>query len=359
MARNVSIGRILVTGGAGFVGSHLALGLKAAGAQRVVAFDNLKRRGAELNLHRLREGGVEFVHGDIRQPADLEAAGPADVILECSAEPSVLAGYGESPAYVVDTNLTGALHCFEYARRHEAAVLFLSTSRVYPMQTLRDLDYEETETRFELTDNQTVPGASPEGIAEDFPLAGVRSLYGATKLAAETMLAEFLDMYGLPGVINRCGIITGPWQMGKVDQGVVVLWAARHVYQRPLSYIGYGGTGKQVRDLLHAEDLFRLVHYQLENMDALSGRTFNVGGGREVSASLLELTALCQEITGAPIEVRREPEDRPADIPLYLSDTARVTEATGWTPQHSVFDTVEDICRWIWDHKEALRPILS
>jgi CDP-paratose 2-epimerase len=172
-------------------------------------------------------------------------------------------------------------------------------------------------------------------------------------------MREYLEMYGLRGIINRCGVLTGPWQMGKADQGVIVLWAARHIYGGALKYIGYGGAGKQVRDLLHVDDLLRLVLHQIAHLDALSGKTFNVGGGRGVSMSLLELTRLCQEITGSTIPIASEPENRAADIPLYLTDNRRITEATGWAPERNARETLEDVCRWITDHREALRPILS
>lgn len=351
---------ILVTGGAGFVGSCLALGLKARhGDARVTALDNLRRRGSELNMPRLKAAGVDFVHGDIRNPADLEEAGPFDLLLECSAEPSVLAGYGGSPKYVLETNLTGTLNCLEAARRCNGAIIFLSTSRVYPMAALRRLNYIEAETRLELAGEQPISGASAAGIAEDFPLEGSRSLYGATKLASELILTEYLEMYGIRGLVNRCGVLTGPWQMGKVDQGVVVLWAARHVFGGNLKYIGFGGTGKQVRDLLHVDDLLDLILRQIDQLEALSGQTFNVGGGRPVSASLRELTALCETFTGNTITIAGEPEERAADIPLYLTDHGKVTAATGWQPRHSVEDTVEEICRWIRDHRALLEPVLT
>jgi CDP-paratose 2-epimerase len=351
---------ILVTGGAGFVGSHLAIGLRREmGEVRVVALDNLKRRGAELNLPRLRAGGVKFVHGDIRSPEDLDEAGEMDLILECSAEPSVLAGYGGSTRYLVHTNLNGTVNCLEAARKHGAGIIFLSTSRVYPYAMINALSYSEEATRFVLNEPQRVPGASSRGISEDFPMAGTRSLYGATKLCSELILLEYLDMYGLKGIINRCGVITGPWQMGKVDQGVVVLWVARHIYGGALEYIGFGGQGKQVRDMLHVDDLLRLILHQIAHLDALSGQTFNVGGGIEVSASLLELTALCREFTGNTIPIGRSAEDRPADIRLYVTDNTRVTRTTGWRPERNVRSILTDIGAWIRDHCEALRPILA
>src|SRR5205823_4167681 len=143
----------------------------------------------------------------------------------------------------------------ELARRHRAYVLFLSTSRVYPVAGLRALALEELDTRFELAAAQPDPGASPHGIAETFALDGARTLYGSTKLAAELLIEEYRDAYDLRAVIDRCGVIAGPWQMGKVDQGVFTYWMLAHHFGRPLTYIGFGGSGKQVRDLLHVDDL--------------------------------------------------------------------------------------------------------
>ena len=184
---------------------------------RVIALDNLRRRGAELNVPRLRASGVEFVHGDVRVPADLELPDRVDCIIDCAAEPSALAGYTSAPAYVLGANLTGTLNALEIARRHDAAFIFLSSSRVYPYSTINRLNYVESNTRFELSAEQNVPGVSPAGFSESLPLPGLRSLYGATKLASELIVCEYLEMYGLVGVVNRCGVIAGPWQMGKID----------------------------------------------------------------------------------------------------------------------------------------------
>ncbi len=350
----------LLTGGAGFVGSNLAIRLKRDLGQsaRVVSLDNLKRRGSELNLPRLRQAGVEFVHGDIRSVEDLKSVGQADVILECSAEPSVLAGYGDSPNYVIQTNLLGTINCLEVARQWKSDFVFLSTSRVYPIATINNLKYKESDTRFELAPQQSVPGVSPNGFSEELPLDGVRSLYGATKLASELIIREYLDMYGLRGVINRCGVISGPWQMGKVDQGVVVLWVANHIFGKPLSYIGFGGNGKQVRDVLHIDDLYDLLTIQLRDLDKHNGKIYNAGGGVKSSVSLQELTRLCQEVTGKTITIKSVPENRPADIRCYLTDNANVTKATGWKPNRDCRQLVSDVADWISSNKETLQPIL-
>jgi CDP-paratose 2-epimerase len=351
---------ILVTGGAGFIGSYVALALKGAYPRaRVVALDNLVRRGSELNVPRLAAGGVEFVKGDVRSPDDLDGVTGGDLMVECSAEPSVMAGYGDSPEYVIQTNLVGALHCFEWARKCGAGIVFLSTSRVYPLAALNGIMLEEEGARFALAKDQHLDGVSSLGVAEDFPIAGPRSLYGGTKLASEIIMAEYLAMYDIIGVINRCGVVAGPWQMGKIDQGIVGFWLARHIYGESLQYIGFGGEGKQVRDILHVEDLCRLLLHQIENLGALTGETFNVGGGAAVSASLCELTAICEEETGANIDIASVPETRPADVPLYITDNTKVTERTGWTPERMLRDVVGDTASWIAAHKEELRPILS
>jgi CDP-paratose 2-epimerase len=325
----------------------------------VVALDNLKRRGSELTLRRLREHGVEFVHGDIRSPADLDSVGATELVVECSAEPSALAGYGESPRYVLDTNLGGTINCLEYARKHGSGFIFLSSSRVYPIAPLCGLAVRETETRLELLDEQPLPGAGAAGISEDFTLTGRRTLYGATKLASELILQEYIGMYGLRGVVNRCGVLTGPWQMGKVDQGVVVLWAAKHFYEKHLTYIGYGGTGKQVRDLLHIDDLLDLVLHQIRHLRELNGRTFNVGGGREVSVSLLELTELCAKLTGHRVPIGSDPETREGDVPIYITDTTAVRDACGWRPQRSVEAIMTDVVEWIAANRDMLEPVLA
>lgn len=349
---------ILVTGGAGFAGSTLCKALRRAfpGA-RITAFDNLRRRGAEWNLPGLKQGRVEFVHGDVRHPGDLEALTP-DLVIECSAEPSAQAGYDGSPDYVVQTNLLGCYHCLELARRTGAAFLFLSTSRVYPYGPLNGLKFIETETRFELSGEQEVEGVSAAGVSEAFPLGGARSIYGMTKLAAELMVEEYRDAYGIRTVVNRFGLLTGPGQMAKSDQGVIALWVLAHLLDRPLKYIGFGGTGKQVRDFLHVDDFCALVVDQVQHLDRYEGRVWNAGGGRDYSLSLLELTRVCEEVTGRKIAIGTDPANRPADVRIYLTDASAVRAVNGWRPRLDAVATVTDIALWVTSNREAVRELL-
>jgi CDP-paratose 2-epimerase len=352
--------RVLVTGGAGFIGASLAVSLAERHPNwEIVAFDNLKRRGSELNLRRLREAGVAFVHGDVRVQSDFLDLEPVHGIVECSAEPSVMAGTDGSPDYVVQSNLIGAYNCLELARRDNAHFVFLSTSRVYPVAAQEQLAYEEVETRFELAAMQPIPGASEAGISEQFPLEGARTMYGATKLSAELLIAEYADMYGLRTAVNRFGVVAGPWQMGKVDQGVFTHWMLSFYFRRPLAYFGYGGTGKQVRDLIHVDDLVDLVDEQLQDPEHWAGCTFNVGGGRPGSLSLRETTDLCRELTGVDMKVGSVKENRPGDVRIYLSDCSALFGHTEWRPQRTPRNVLEDIYDWVNANERDLRETIA
>ncbi len=351
---------MLITGGAGFVGANLAVALAERHPDwELTAFDNLHRPGSALNLPRLERAGVAFIQGDVREPTGLQRVGAIDALVECSAEPSALVGMSGDTSYPFETNLVGAYNCLELARRDGARFLFLSTSRVYPYRALSALALERTEDRFEIARDQSLPGVSAAGISEDFPLDGPRTLYGATKLAAELLIAEYAANFGIATVVDRCGVIAGPWQMGKVDQGVFTYWLLAHHYGRPLTYIGYGGTGHQVRDLLHVADLVELVDRQLRDPAAWDGFVGNVGGGRDCSLSLRETTELCRELTGNEVPISAGTEGRPGDVPLYLSDCSRLFEATDWRPARSPREVLTEILAWVEENEAAVAASLG
>jgi CDP-paratose 2-epimerase len=346
--------KILITGGAGFIGSNLALAIKRqwAGAN-VVCLDNLYRHGSEMNPPRLREEGVDFVRGDVRSPESFPA-GPFDFLIESSAEPSVLAGHNGSPDYLFHTNLIGLYNCLEKARAWQSGVVFLSTSRVYPIARLEAHPWREADTRFEWQDDGT-KGISSRGVSEEIDMRGARSLYGFTKYAGEQLIDEYCTAYGLRAVIDRCGVIAGPWQFGKVDQGVVALWVLAHHFKTPLSYIGYGGAGKQVRDFLHVDDLCALVCEQIERFESWKGWLGNVSGGRSNSASLCELTNLCCEVTGREIPISSNPETRPSDLRIFIGDCSQLFARTNWRPRRTIGDIVKDTATWASRHEKELR----
>jgi len=333
----VQSGRILVTGGAGFVGSSVAIALaeRDPGAQ-VVAFDNLSRRGSEVNLARLAAAGVTFVEGDLHEKPQVLALDPVDALVECSAEQS---------------SLMSVYHCLELARRDGAQVVFISTSRVYPLRHLRAIELHETERRFEIAEEQELPGVSPAGISEEFPLWGVRTQTGAGRLAGEHLLEDYVEGYGLRGVINRFGVIAGP-----PGHGVFTRWMAAHYFKRPLAYVGFGGSGKQVRDLVHIDDVTELIAMQLAEPDRWSGHVGNAGGGPEISLSLQETTELCAEITGNRVDIeRRSGEEQPGDVPVYISDSSLLYSRTNWRTRRDAQAILGDVFEWIRSNEAAVR----
>jgi CDP-paratose 2-epimerase len=352
--------RILITGGAGFVGASLARQFVAGTGAEVVAFDNLRRRGSELNLKVFRDLGIRFVHGDIRNFADLLAAGSGfDLFIDASAEPSVHSGVGEDPEYVVQTNLLGSFNCLKFARDNAKEFTFLSTSRVYSIAPLREIAVVEEPKRFAMKTEQTLSGVSPAGISEAFRTDSPRSLYGATKLSSEYLVQEFTAAYGLNTTIYRCGVIAGPGQFGRIDQGFCARWVAHHYFQKPLEYMGFGGKGKQVRDLLHPSDLFDLINRHRQVADRKAGSVYNVGGGREISVSLVELTEVCRRVVGKTVPVGQRPETALVDIPLFICDCTRISSEVAWRPVRGVDVIVADIFNWIRENETDLRPIFN
>jgi CDP-paratose 2-epimerase len=349
--------RCLITGGAGFVGSRLALLLAADGVE-VIVMDNLKRRGSELNLPELKSAGVVFFHGDVRNPADFSVLPSVDLLIDASAEPSVHAGSSGTPDYVVHTNLLGTYHMLEWARQNDAAFLLLSTSRVYPIAHLEKCAYQEKSSRFTWC-GPFSSGVSEKGISESFPLDGPRSLYGTSKLCSEHLLEEYVHMFGMKGVINRCGILAGAHQMGKVDQGVVALWCARHLFGGSLAYHGYGGLGKQVRDMLHVSDLYRLIQSQWHGVNHWKAEVYNVGGGVDFSVSLKELTQLCCETTGKAVTMGSKPETSPLDLRCYITDSTKAMTEFNWEPKVSPRAIVEEIVNWLKGQPEKLKPLFA
>ena len=350
--------RVLITGGAGFVGSSIALALGESNAFHVTVLDNLRRRGSELNLDLFSKRGIDFIHGDIRIREDLEQlSGNFDLMVEASAEPSVSASQAGSPAYTVATNLSGTANCLEFARGHVGRLLFLSTSRVYSISSLRQIRLEEAPSRYEISPGQVLQGVSADGINEGFPTKLSRSLYGTTKLASEMLIQEYVESYKLEALINRCGVIAGPGQFGRIDQGVFALWVANHYFGSPLRYTGFGGKGKQVRDLLHPLDLIALIRKQLEFSGKWQAQIFNIGGGMEVSVSMLEMTDVCRRIVGRTVPIGAEEETAPWDVPLYVTDYRNASAEFSWKPKKSVADIVTETANWIRANEQALKPV--
>lgn len=337
--------RILITGGCGFVGSSLAFGLKAKYPDyHIMSMDNLHRKGSELNIPMLEHAGIEFFKGDVRDYKDFENL-EYDLLIEASAEPSVMAGLNSDAAYLIETNFNGLFNCVRSCMEREAKIIFTSTSRVFPMSVINSLEYIEEETRYTLKDGI--------GFGENLSKEGTRSLYGMSKYAGELLLNEYGEMFGLKYIINRCGLLAGKGQFGKTDQGVITHWAASYIYNKPLSIFG---NGKQVRDVLNVRDLFRLIDMQIHGFDKFCEQTFNVGGGLKNSLSLIELDSLCKKyVNDKDVPFLAE---RMLDLKYYVTDNTKI-EKLGWSPVFSAEDTLAEIIGWLSENREDLRWIFA
>lgn len=344
--------RILITGGCGFVGGRLALMIKDKyPSYAITCLDNLYRKGSEINIPVLQYSGITFVRGDVRTFEDIDAI-DYDLLIEASAEPSVTAGLTGDDKYLVDTNFNGLFNCVRSAVKKQAKIIFLSTSRIFPMSVINSLDYDQSSTRYSLLDSG-IKGATEKGLSEELCKEGTRSLYGFSKYAGELLISEYQEMFGLKAVINRCGLIAGEGQFGKTDQGVITHWAASYIYDKPLSIFG---SGRQVRDVLNVKDLFRLIDMQMHDFNKFSGEIFNVGGGMKSSLSISELDLLCKKMIKAK-DVPVLPE-RALDIKYYVTDNTKIA-GYGWTPQITAMETLAEIIRWLNENKEDLRWIFA
>jgi CDP-paratose 2-epimerase len=350
--------KILITGVAGFVGSRLAQFLKTHLSNiELIGIDNLSRRGSETNLSLLKELGVKFIHGDIRVKDDVEDLPDTDWMLDCAANPSVLAGINGGTSQLVQHNLTGTLHLLEKCRKSKAGFILLSTSRVYGINELNALPLKAAANRFELDSTQALPyGFTAQGVTESFPTTAPVSLYGATKLASEVMALEYALTFNFPIWINRCGVIAGPGQFGKIDQGIFSFWIYNWMLGKPLDFIGYGGEGKQVRDLMHPEDLGLLLLKQLTfgQNDGSKPSILNAGGGLASSYSLKELNDYCAQHFGQPKTIGSEKDTRPFDLPYYVTDNSLAMKHWDWCPIKTREQILKEIASWAKEYKEKI-----
>src|ERR1041385_1770000 len=342
--------RILITGACGFVGSTLAFGLKEGWPEwELVGFDNLVRAGSETNRAELRRRGIKLVHGDIRAASDLESLPRCDWILDAAANPSVLAGIDgkTSSRQLIEHNLAGTVNLLELARQWHGGFLMLSTSRVYSIRELAAIPVEMKGDRFVPRSGAKTVGLDKHGVAEDFSTEPPLSLYGSSKRASEILACEYAEAFGVPVFINRCGVLAGAGQFGRIDQGIFSFWIHSWRAKRPLKYIGFGGTGGQVRDCLHARDLLPLVAKQFQKPNATQPRIVNAGGGLEQSASLRQLSDWCARRFG-PLNVAAEKATRKFDVPWLVLDSTLAGKSWNWKPQTSL----EDIWNEIAEHAE-------
>ncbi|MGY3211757.1 NAD-dependent epimerase/dehydratase family protein [Mucilaginibacter sp. HD30] len=339
--------KILITGICGFVGSSIAKELlKDNPGAEIFGVDNFSRSGSWINKPILESIGIEIYHADVRQASDLQVLPRADWVIDAAANPSVLAGVDgkTSTLQLIENNLFGTINLLEYCKKHTAGFILLSTSRVYSIPPLASLKVKTVNGGYVPDENQHfVTGLSGAGVSENFSTASPISLYGCTKLSSEQLALEYGITFGFPVWINRCGVMAGAGQFGHPGQGIFAYWIHSFKEQKELKYIGFNGTGSQVRDCLHPKDLIPLFKKQfMEALLSTQPRIINISGGIENSMSLAQLTHWCVKRYGEK-QIISSNTERPFDIPWMVLDYSNAKKTWDWAPKTSITEICEEI----------------
>lgn len=336
--------RILITGGCGFLGSNLAAEAIRRGDELTVC-DNLGRSGSAANLAWLRaQGAFTFVHGDIRNANDIDrlvAAARPDAVFHVAGQVAMTTSLSD-PRRDFEINALGTFNVLEAVRAHApgATVIYSSTNKVYG--DLLQFTYDEQPLRMTVRER-------PDGFDEETPLS-FHSPYGCSKGAADQYLLDWHRMFGLRTVVFRHSSMYGGRQFATADQGWIGWFCAQAAAQErgATEPFTISGHGKQVRDVLHAEDMVRLYFAAVDHIDAAAGQAFNIGGGMPNSLSLLELFRHLDAITGKALRWRHLPP-RSSDQLVFVADLAKARRLLDWTPQVGVEDGLRRMMEWVRD----------
>ena len=336
--------KILITGGCGFVGSNLALFLKKKGFS-VHTLDNLTRKGSTYNSNLLKKQKIKNYKINISNIKKIKSLPKYDLILDCCAEAAVEISKNDFDK-VINTNLIGTINILKKSKNDKSKIIFISSSRIYPLEEMNKIiKNKNLKSKIKIS----------KMFSEKDKIIGPKTIYGLTKLCSEMLIEEFSYAYKLKYLINRCGVISGPLQFGKQDQGFVSLWIWRHLNKKKLSYIGYGGYGNQIRDVLHIDDLSELILLQIKNINKINNKLFTVGGSKTSYTSLSQLTKLCQKITGNKIKMGKVSKTSSYDIPYYLSDNTHVSNTYKWKPKRNINQVVMDTFLWLKKNKPIIK----
>jgi CDP-paratose 2-epimerase len=342
--------KILITGGCGFVGSNLCVFIKKnISKAKVYSLDNLYRKGSILNQKRLKSYGVKNFKIDIKDNLKISKLPKFDLIVDCCAEASVEIS-AKQPNRVFYTNLVGTFNILEKCRKDKTNLIFLSSSRVYSINSLRKIinkKYLKKKINSKIL------------IDESFDTSSPKSIYGMTKYSSEQLIQEYNYAYNIKYLINRFGVISGPWQFGKQDQGFISLWILKHLFKKKLKYIGFGGFGNQIRDVIHVDDVCEIIVRQIKKIKRINNQIFNIGGGIKNSLSLRELTIACQNLTKRKIYIERINHTSKFDIPYYVSNNKKIKQFYNWTPKKNLENILMDIFEWIRLNQSQLKKNLD
>lgn len=335
--------RLLITGGCGFLGSNLAADALLRGDELMI-FDNLSRSGSRENLGWLRTlGSYSFEHGDIRNQNDVTRAIQAfmpEVIFHLSGQVAMTTSIA-NPRMDFEVNVMGSFNLLEGVRLYtpDATVVYSSTNKVYG--DLEQYIYRETETRYECIDK-------PYGFDETTPLE-FHSPYGCSKGAADQYMLDYARIFGIKTVVFRHSSMYGGRQFATYDQGWVGWFCQKAVESKngklkdPFTI---SGTGKQVRDVLHADDMKKLYSAAVINIESARGLAFNIGGGYANSLSLLELFLILEEAVETKLNYTRLPV-RESDQRVFVADIAKAKKLLGWEPKVSSREGIGKMMDWV------------
>ncbi len=334
---------VLITGGAGFIGSNAASRFLQRGAQ-VTIYDNLSRRGSISNLDWLRAqyGANSFtlIHADLREADRLaEAARGQDVILHYAGQVTVTTSV-QNPRGDFEDNALGTFNALEAARLSESNPIFLysSTNKVYG--GMEHIALVERDNRYAYRDY-------PHGISEELPL-DFHSPYGCSKGTGDQYVRDYARIYGLRTVVFRQSAIYGPRQFGIEDQGWLAWFMIAAVTGKPITIYG---DGKQVRDVLYVDDLIDAYELAIEKIDRTAGQIFNVGGGANNALSIwTETGLLLEKIMGRAIPVKWG-DWRPGDQRICVMDIRKAQSMLGWSPKVGTTEGVQKLYQWIVENR--------
>ncbi|HVB81615.1 MAG TPA: NAD-dependent epimerase/dehydratase family protein [Candidatus Binataceae bacterium] len=342
--------RVIITGGAGFIGSNAAARYLERGDE-VVIVDNLARAGTRENLRWLRErGSPKFHAADLRDAEAIDGIfrdfRDASIVLHLGGQVAVTSSVAD-PRFDFEVNALGTLNVLEAMRRNrmEGLLIYASTNKVYGQ--MKQFEVVESETRYEYA-------AMPHGVSEHSQV-DFHSPYGCSKGAADQYVADYHRVFGLNTVVFRQSCIYGARQFGVEDQG----WVAWFLIAAELGHpITLYGDGKQVRDVLYVEDLLDAFDAACANIEAASGRVYNIGGGPTNAISLLDLIDHVGHIRGQQLKyVNRD--WRPGDQRIYVSDIRRARSELRWEPQVPWRAGVERLSSWVAGNRLELETAVA
>ena len=322
--------KILITGGCGFIGSNIAIFLKNKIDKITVhSLDNLSRNSSKINLKRLKKHKIKNFNINISNKTKINLLKKYDFIIDCCAEAAVEASKLDTER-VFFTNLVGTFNILEKVKKDKSSLIFLSTSRVYSIKKII--------TKARNINNKKYKFKIDENFSKESPI----SVYGFTKLSSEKLIEEYSFSNNIKYIINRFGVVSGPWQFGKQDQGFVSLWLWKFINQKKLNYIGFGGFGNQIRDVIHVYDVCELILEQIKKIKKINNKIFNAGGSLKNSISLRQLTEKVKKITRKDIPIGRIAKTSNYDIPYYVTSNKKIYSFYKWRVKRNLDTIIKD-----------------